>query len=148
MSDESNTADRTKLITALQEIKIIAEECIRAVGERSEVRHPRKKLARVKHRRSLQVDFDKPLRPFVKSYAKGLSGPKKFALLVSWLSKGDGKNEVALKEIERYWNRMTSLLEMKFNRFFPARAKDNDWVESKKKGFYNLRPNWKDILGT
>jgi len=82
----------------------------------------------------------------MKSCAKGLSGPKKFALLLSWLTKGDLKKEVELKEIEGHWNRMTSLLEMKFNRFFPAQAKDNDWVQSKKKGLYNLRPAWRDIL--
>lgn len=82
----------------------------------------------------------------MKAHAKGLSGPKKFALLLGWFAKGDLKKEVAHSEIEAQWNRMTSLLEMKFNRFFPAQAKDNDWVESKKKGLYNLRPGWRDAL--
>ena len=82
----------------------------------------------------------------MKSYSKGLSGPKKFVLLLSCLAKGDLRKKVPLREIEGRWNRMTSLLEMNFNRFFPAQAKDNDWVESKKKGLYNLRPIWRDIL--
>ncbi|MGH9862186.1 MAG: hypothetical protein ACRD35_02050 [Candidatus Acidiferrales bacterium] len=140
--------DEKKLIATLQQIKALAEEGLRAVADRPKPWGRRKKPAEAKSHGPLHVEFDKPLRPFMKSDAKGLSGPKKFALLLSRLTKGDLKKEVALKEIERDWNRMTSLLEMKFNRFFPAQAKDNDWVESKKKGFYNLRPDWKNILET
>jgi hypothetical protein len=93
-----------------------------------------------------RIDFGKPIRPYMKTYAKGLSGPKKFVLLLSWLAKGDPKREIALNEIEKHWNRMTSILDMAFNRFFSSQAKDNDWVESKKKGFYHLRPGWKSLL--
>ncbi len=96
----------------------------------------------------MQIDFDKPLRPFMKNYAKGLSGPKKFVLLLSRLTRGDLKNEVELKDIQKHWNRMTSkdLLGIKFNLFFSAQARNNDWVESKKKGVYNLRPSWRQAL--
>ena len=138
--------NRGKLISTLQQIKILAEESLRAVGGQAEPRSLKKKPAQARGHGPLQVDFNKPLRPFMKSCAKGLSGPKKFALLLSWLAKGDLKKEVTLNEIEGHWNRMTSLLEMKFNRFFSAQAKDNDWVESKKKGFYNLRPAWRESL--
>lgn len=137
---------RGRLIAALQQIKALAEESLRAAGEQPVLRSSKKKSVQPKDHRPVQVDFAKPLRPFIKSYAKGFSGPKKFVLLLSWLAKGDLKKEVPLGEIGGHWNRMTSLLEMKFNRFFPAQAKDNDWVESKKKGLYNLRPVWRDIL--
>ncbi len=137
---------RERLIAALQKIRALAEESLRGAGKQPELRSSRKKSLRTKNQGSTQLDFDRPLRPFMKSYSKGLSGPKKFVLLVSWFAKGDPKKEVRLKEIEGHWNRMTSLLEMKFNRFFPAQAKDNDWVESKKKGLYNLRPVWRDSL--
>jgi len=57
------------------------------------------------------------------------------------------KKEVELKEIEKKWNSMTSLMDrMEFNRFFSSQAKDRDWVESKKRGFYRLRPSWKGIF--
>lgn len=137
--------NQAKLIAALEEIKALAEECVCVTVEHPKPRSFKKGLQTKSHR-SFHVDFAKPLRPFMKTYSKGLSGTKKFVLLLSWLTKGNLKKDVALKEIERQWNRMTSLLEMEFNRFSPARAKDNDWVESKKKGFYNLRPNWKDNL--
>jgi hypothetical protein len=146
MSDESKTMDRSKFIATLQQIKALTEECLRAVGEKPEPKSRKKELAQARSPGPVQVDFDKPVRPFMKSYAKGLSGPKKFALLLSWLGKGDLKKEVALSEIEKRWNGMTAILEMEFNRFFAAEAKDNDWVESKKRGQYNLRPAWRDIL--
>ncbi len=38
------------------------------------------------------------------------------------------------------------LLGMDFNRFYVGEAKDNDWVDSQKKGYYYLRPNWKEIF--
>lgn len=77
-----------------------------------------------------------------------MSGPKKFTLLVARFVKGDLKKEIALSEIRRNWNKMSAktLLNMKFNLFYPSQAKENDWVESKRKGFYNLRPDWKEIL--
>ena len=89
-----------------------------------------------------------PVEPFIKEHVKGMSGPKKFVLLLSWLVKGALKTEVSLSDIQVQWNKMTrkSLLGMEFNRFFPAQARENNWVESKKKGSYNLRPSWKDIF--
>jgi hypothetical protein len=145
MSAESKATDRKELIAALQQIKSIADECLGSLGERSQAGHMKKITTRIV-RPSPQIDFEKPARPFVKSYAKGLTGPKKFVLILSWLCKGDLKKEVPLKEIEARWNKMTSLLGMKFNRFFPPQAKDNDWVETKGKGSYKLRPNWNEIL--
>ena len=77
-----------------------------------------------------------------------MSGAKKFTLILSWLAKGDLKKEILHSEIENQWGRMTakSLLGQKYNRFFPAEAKDSDWVDSKKKGIYSLRPSWKKIF--
>ncbi|MBI2644246.1 MAG: hypothetical protein HYW95_01900 [Candidatus Wildermuthbacteria bacterium] len=97
--------------------------------------------------RAGSIDFDKPLRPFMKQYVtKNMSGAKKFTLLLARLTKGDTKKEITLTEIEKQWSRMTSIVGTDFNRFFTSAAKDNDWVESKRKGFYNLRPNWKEIF--
>jgi hypothetical protein len=42
---------------------------------------------------------------------------------------------------------MTGILETDFNLFFTGDAKDRDWVETKSKGLYNLRPGWRDVLG-
>lgn len=97
---------------------------------------------------SVEINFDMPIRAFIKKYAKDKSGPKKFTLLLSWFSKGDLERGVPLKELEKSWNRMTakSLLDGKFNRFYPAQAREQDWVDLRKKGGYNLRPDWRNIF--
>lgn len=93
-------------------------------------------------------DFSIPIRAFVKKYARSMSGPQKFVLLLAYFSKGERNKNILLSDIEMKWNHMTSksLLGMKFNRFYPAQAKENDWVESKKQGEYNLRPAWQEIF--
>lgn len=140
--------DNARLIAALQQIKSLAEDCIRAAGADARKQQVPKSKPVAHPSASAGLDFGKPLRPFIKTYRKGLSGPKKFTLLVSWLCKGDANKQIALSEVEKQWNKMTtkSLLGMKFNRFFPAAARTNDWVESKKQGMYSLRPDWRDAL--
>jgi len=142
--------DKIKLISSLKQIKALAEESLVSFEDSATAQRVAKKSAvHSLDRKPLAPDFSKPIRPFIKKYAKGMSGPEKFVLLLSRLVKGESNQEVALKEIEKYWNSMKSksLLAMDFNRFFAGRAKDNDWVESKKKGFYSLRPDWKKIFG-
>lgn len=98
---------------------------------------------------STSVRFDMNERAFVKRHVKPLSGgPKKFVLLLAFLTKGDTDKEMELSEIERLWNKTSSktLLGMKFNRFFPTTAKENGWVNSRKRGFYQLERSWKDVL--
>jgi hypothetical protein len=138
-----------KLIATLQQIKTLADECLEHIGDSAKPKRLSKKpFARSSPASPVSIDFDKPLRPFIKQYARGLSGPKKFVLLLSRLVEGDLRKEVAIEEIQKHWNKMKakSLLGLEFNRFYPARAGENDWVETKKKGFYNLRPNWKQAI--
>lgn len=101
-------------------------------------------------RRSTEVDFELPDRAFIKRYAKGLSGPKKFVLLLAFMTQGVAGKEVLHSEVERRWNRMTSpaLLGYRFNSFYSTTARENGWVEVKKKGMYTLRTTWKDILSS
>jgi len=91
-------------------------------------------------------DFSVPLSPFIKRHTKGASGPKKFAILVARLAKGDTKAEVPFTEIEKQWNRMTRLMGGPFNPSHSSRAKDNGWVDSPKKGVYKLRSEWRAAL--
>lgn len=92
------------------------------------------------------LDMDLDIRAFANKYAKGLSGAKKFTLLVAFLSKGDPSKEVSLSKIENSWNKMKSVLGGKFNRFHSSVAKTNGWVESKEKGLYGLGKLWREIL--
>jgi hypothetical protein len=54
--------------------------------------------------------FDINERAFMKAHAGHLNGGKRFALVLAYLAKGNPKTEVALKDIDAAWNRMTSLL--------------------------------------
>jgi hypothetical protein len=142
--------DQQEIVEALRQIGALAEKCAQALvagvpqGPTAKPRQPRNRKPASPH-----VDFKKPVRPFVKSYGGGLSGPKKFTLLLSWLAAGDLRKEVSLAEIKNQWNRMTgkTLLGMEFNGFFAAQAREEDWVELKKKGIYALRPDWRRIFG-
>jgi len=141
--------DEQELTEKILQIKQLADECLLGLHVApSKTRKNRRQPRSGTQPSSQKLDFDVPLRPFIRKYAKGMSGPKKFTLLLARLVQGDLKKEVSLGQIETNWNKMTSahLLGMKFNRFYPVQAKDRDWVHSKRKGFYNLRPNWEGIV--
>lgn len=94
-----------------------------------------------------ELDFSLPVRPFIKRYTKGATGPRKFAILVARLAKGDAKAEVAFKDIEKQWNKMTQLMGGRFNPAHASRAKDHGWVDSPKHGVYQLLSGWSGALG-
>lgn len=137
--------DKDNLIQKLNQAQIIIAECLTDLGGKEVVR-PIKGDPKVGEDSEAEVDFSKPFRPFVKKYAKGKSGPKKFVLLVAYLTKGDVSQSISLNDVETQWKKMKSLLGSDFNRFYSSQAKDRDWVDSPKQGFYILRPNWKDVL--
>ncbi len=138
------------LAAKLENIKMLADECLAALNlleGTSSLKKAHRALLK-ENRLNLKPDFTMPIRPFIKKYAKGMSGPKKFTLILAYMAKGDKSIQVPLEGIKNAWDKMTSssLLGMKFNRFYSGQAKDNDWVESKKSGSYNLRPLWMDIF--
>ena len=141
--------DDQELLVKLHQIKQLVDDCLLKLKSK-----PRNSSKHGDTRKSStrqipqKLDFNVPVRPFIRKYAKGMSGPKKFTLLLARLVGGDPKKEISLAQIETNWNKMTSahLLGMKFNRFYPGQAKDRDWVDSKRKGFYNLRPSWEGII--
>jgi hypothetical protein len=139
------------LISQLERIKDLLEASIdlaRSGTSRKVVAQKRGGRPEAKKGSSNRFDFSKPIRPFIKQHAGRLSGPKKFTLVLAHLSGGDASKKVTLEDIQTCWNRMTEkgLLGMKFNRFYSAQAKNNDWVNTEKSGRYYLRPSWKDIF--
>lgn len=95
----------------------------------------------------LEINFSLNERAFVKRYAAGKSGSKKFALMVAYLSKGKVGENISLSDIKKQWNRMkTKGLLGKFNMFFPNDAKTHGWVDSKLYGRYSLTNEWKIVL--
>ncbi|MEN6560206.1 MAG: hypothetical protein ABFD52_05485 [Acidobacteriota bacterium] len=141
--------DKDEFVSYLQQIKALADKCLKSVEDSAPAhRSTKRNVPHDQKPKELSPDFGKPIRAFIKSYAKGMGGPAKFALLLSYLAKGDEKAEVASKDIEKQWSKMKSatLLGMAFHPSYPGRAIENDWVNSKKKGVYFLRPNWKKIF--
>lgn len=144
--------NNTELVKKLKEIEVLVNECLDGINSvsSSEKLKPAPKNNRDTGTRSTinidKIDFSIPIRPFVKKYAKNMSGPKKFVLILAHLSSGNLDKKINLEEVEKIWNSMKSLLGMKFNRFYTQTAKDNDWVTSEKKGIYLLRPSWLEIF--
>jgi len=84
---------------------------------------------------SQDIDFSLNERAFVKRYVVGKSGPKRFTLLLAYLSKGGVNKNIELSEIKGRWNKMsTKALLGKFNMFYPNDAKTRGWVNSKEYG--------------
>jgi hypothetical protein len=138
-----------ELDNKLGKIQSLVGDCIDLLRQLQKTPSSPAKPAAHPRRADNSVRFDIHARAFVKRYAKNLaSGPKKFVLALAFLAKGDISKEVPLNEIEKLWNRTSAktLLGMKFNSFFTAKATENGWVDSKKRGFYNLDRSWKDIF--
>lgn len=95
---------------------------------------------------AMDVDFAQPLRPNMKRLGKGLSGSRKFTVLLALLLGGQLGKERSLKDIEKAWNRMKLLMEGKFNPAHTTRAKDAGWVDTPRPGYYVLLPNWTKSL--
>ena len=92
------------------------------------------------------LDFSINIRAFVKRFATDKSGPKKFVLILAYLTKGTVGKNVALSEIRKQWEKMSAkTLLGKFNRFYPNEAKTQGWVDSKERGTYCLADGWKEV---
>lgn len=140
--------EKNELLQKLNQACDLIIECLEGLGKNGERASIKAVRSGGKKRGDLLVgvDFEKPIRPFVKEYVKDKSGPKKFTLLVAYLTKGDVSQSVLLSEVKKQWNKMKSLLGGDFNRFYSSQARDKDWVYSPKQGLYTLRPKWKDAL--
>lgn len=148
MSRENRPA--SDLIGKLTQARILIDEALAQAENSRRKKQDSASSTGMVHaaRGASDLDFDKPVRAFMKAYAKNLSGTKKFVLLVARLAKGDSKTDISMEDLQKQWRRMSSksVLGMDFNSFYSTEAREKDWVDSKKKGLYNLRPSWKDIF--
>ena len=145
MQTENKVAQHEHLLTKLNEIKRLVDECIVTLpsGNPSGFIPPNKASRMVS---TTKLDFKINNRAFIKKYGKDLSGPKKFVLLIAYLAQGEIHKEVAVHDIEKQWNAMDGLLGMEYNGKYPTAAKDNGWVDSKKRGNYFLAESWQEIF--
>ena len=84
-------------------------------------------------------------RAFMKRYGRNGTGAQKFTLLLARLANGDAQREVTFETIKHQWDKMKGIIG-KFNPAYSVRAKDEDWVETKKQGVYVLKPSWKNAM--
>lgn len=149
MSNENNEITHGQIISKLETIRSLTDECLIMLGEKKRLT---KKTERVKPPKTSPpvINFNLNIRHFVKQRAKTLSGPKKFVLILAYLAQGKTDKEVSLNDVEKAWGKMTSktLLAMEFNRFYPTSAKESGWIDSTKKGFYHLTKSWQQIFAS
>lgn len=151
MSTENKSSTPQELLAKLHQARTLVDECIAELQGQ-----PRRKSARaLPHAPRPEsapaprdLDFDAHEKAFIKAHARQLGGPKKFVLLLAYMAKGQAGKEVQLKDIEKRWNKMTSksLMDGKFNSFYPNKAKEGGWANTTKQGVYVLRPSWQDIF--
>ena len=84
-------------------------------------------------------------RAFMKKYGRDGTGAQKFTLLLARLANGDPSREVTFETIKGQWDKMKGIIG-KFNPSYSLRAKDEDWVDTKKQGVYVLKPSWKNAI--
>ena len=139
--DDGNTWEHQLTLVARRHTGDAAEVTRPTKAKRAEPKKPGRS------QRTTELDFSLPVRPFIKRHAKGASGPRKFSILVARLANGDVKAEVAFKDIEKQWNKMTQLMGGRFNPAHASRAKDNGWVDTPKHGVYKRLGGWGGALG-
>lgn len=149
MRKGNSSGMQQELVKKLRKVQALVGDCINLATQLQSGPHKPAKSAKHAQHRVTTVDFGLNQRAFLKRYAKKLSGgPKKFVAVLACLAKGDTSKDVPLNDIEQLWNKSSSksLLGMKFNRFFSTTARENGWVDSRKRGFYRLESSWKDIF--
>lgn len=95
------------------------------------------------------MEFNINIRAFIKKYCNhNMSNPKKFTLLVAYLSGGICSKLVKISDIENSWNKMIPLMGGNaFNYAYSTRALEATWIDrGDTMGFYHLTNSWKTIL--
>lgn len=150
MSKENKPVGNKDIISRLLEARAILDDCVNVLskGKMQKIKTSPTKVSDPKPIRTTKLDFGFNERNFIKTYAKGLSGPKKFTLLLAYISKGKVGVEIELSVIRPMWNKMTAknLMGYAFNLKYPNEAKTQGWIDSKKSGIYHLRQGWLGIF--
>lgn len=151
MLKENKFMDKKNILSQLYEARQLIENCI---SEFSKTDNSTRKAGRalpkisVKTKTRPKLNFGLNERNFIKTYAKGLSGRKKFVLLLAKITKGKIGTDAELKLIRSKWNKMKSksLMGYEFNLNYPTEAKTQGWVDSKKSENYHLCDGWMKIF--
>lgn len=144
MSDENQIQHEIKL--KLDAIEKLARECRLLMSNSIEI--PEAPVNKTNDVFFGPTQFQMNVRAFVKKYGRGMSGPQKFVLLLSYMAKGNKNVEISLLEIKKVWNKMTAapLLGIEYHPSFPNRGIEYGWINSSKRGMFNLEDAWQEIF--
>jgi ABC-type hemin transport system ATPase subunit len=95
-------------------------------------------------RPATDLSFSLNVLAFMKKFAKGMSGSRKFTLLLAHLVKGKTGQEISGERIASAWNRMKQVLGGAYNAVHATRAKAEGWIDSPKWGHYALSNSWRE----
>ena len=138
--------NREKIISTLQQIKTLAADALMNIDAKgSAARRPKAPSSKTEVS-PREVSFNMNVLAFMKKHAAGLSGPKKFTLLLAWITKGITSQEVSSADIEKQWNKMKGVLGGRFNGAYANRAKANGWVDSPRFRTYTVSDSWKESI--
>jgi hypothetical protein len=134
----------SSVASKLKQVKVLVDECLRSLDNQEN--HQTEAIpTETPNSVAQEIDFTRPIRPYMKTFVD-LSGSRKFVLLLAWLAKGDPEKQIPLADVQSQWDNMSGMLKIKFNRKFSSEAREADWVDTRKSGLYNLRPNWTKVL--
>jgi hypothetical protein len=136
--------NRAKVISTLEQIKALADGALSEIN--GAAREGKSRKIETPKPKPPGLSFNTNILAFMKSHAAGLSGPKKFTLLLARMTKGNTSQEVPFAELEKQWNKMKVVLAGRFNGAYANRAKANGWVDSPKFRTYTLSDSWKECL--
>lgn len=141
--------EKNEIIEKLTEVRSLVDECLESLDASPSVKSTdskKKGLPKNKTNTS-KLDFSLPARGFIKTYATGMNGEKKFTLLLAYKSEGKTEVNVTTSEIVALWETMKAKdLLGGYNTKYPTAAKTNSWIDSKERGSYFLRSTWKEIF--
>src|SRR4030043_2009497 len=104
--------DIKDILLQLNEAKAIIDNCINTLSKKGGKQ--KSKVLSVKTKSDLgivrpsKLDFGLNERNFIRTYARGLSGPKKFTLLLARITKGKTGANIGLDIVRSKWNKMTA----------------------------------------
>ncbi|MDD5043453.1 MAG: hypothetical protein PHD51_02155 [Patescibacteria group bacterium] len=134
----------------LTQIITLAEECR---SNLEKLNYKNNTTTRQPHKPALantqksKINFNQNSRAFFKEYGKGLTGPKRFVLVVAYLSKSKKKLDVTSEDVKTCWNKHSRLLGGKLTTgIYGTRAKENGWLDATKNGSYHLTARWDEIF--
>lgn len=92
------------------------------------------------------LQFTLPIRPFMKKFGAGMSGPRRLVLMVAHLAQGKVGASVEINKVQKLWGKMSALMGGRYNPAYASRARDDGWVDSPKFGTVTLLSGWKAVL--